>query len=62
MFVMKNDVLLFIWTYLDGIVQDCSNSSVLAKELLQFCAKPSILLLCHLHNMYIYDPCMNEYL
>ena len=28
--------------YIDGLVQDCSNSSVLAMELLQSCAKPSI--------------------
>ena len=27
----------------DGLVQDCSNSSVLAVELLHYCAKPSIL-------------------
>ena len=30
--------------YLDGLVQDCSNSSALAIELLQSCAKPSVLL------------------
>ena len=29
---------------IDGLVQDCSNSSVLAMELLQSCTKPSILL------------------
>ena len=27
--------------YIDGLVQDCSNSSALAMELLQFCTKPS---------------------
>ena len=27
---------------IDGLVQDCSNSSALAMELLQSCAKPSI--------------------
>ena len=27
---------------IDGLVQDCSNSSVLAMELLQSCIKPSI--------------------
>ena len=27
---------------IDGLVQDCSNSSVLAMELLQSCTKPSI--------------------
>ena len=29
--------------YIDGLVQDCSNSSALAMELLQFCIKPSTL-------------------
>ena len=29
--------------YIDGLVQDCSNSSALAMELLQSCTKPSIL-------------------
>ena len=28
--------------YVDGLVQDCSNSSALAVELLQSCTKPSI--------------------
>ena len=28
--------------YLDGLAQDCSNSMVLAMELLQLCAKPLI--------------------
>ena len=28
--------------HIDGLVQDCSNSSALAVELLQFCTKPSI--------------------
>ena len=28
--------------YIDGLVQDCSNSSVLAMELLQSSTKPSI--------------------
>ena len=28
--------------YLDGLAQDCSNSRVLAMELLQLCAKPLI--------------------
>ena len=28
--------------YVDGLVQDCSNSSVLAMELLQYCTKPLI--------------------
>ena len=28
--------------YIDGLVQDCSNSMPLAMELLQFCTKPSI--------------------
>ena len=29
-------------TLIDRLVQDCSNSSALAKELLQSCTKPSI--------------------
>ena len=29
-------------SYIDGLVQDCSNSSALAMELLQSCTKPSI--------------------
>ena len=29
--------------YIYGLVQDCSNSSALAMELLQACTKPSIL-------------------
>ena len=33
-------VSLFIYFYVDGLVQDCSNSSALAIELLQFCTKP----------------------
>ena len=28
--------------YIDGLVQDCSISSALAMEILQFCAKPLI--------------------
>ena len=28
--------------YIDGLAQDCSNSSALAMELLQYCTKPSI--------------------
>ena len=28
--------------YIDGLVQDCSNSNVLAKELLHSCTKPSL--------------------
>ena len=28
--------------HIDGLAQDCSNSSALAMELLQSCAKPSI--------------------
>ena len=34
----------FWWSlHVDGLVQDCSNSSVLAMELLQSCTKPSML-------------------
>ena len=31
-----------LWYHIDGLVQDCSNSSALAMELLQSCTKPSI--------------------
>ena len=31
-----------VWLYIDGLAQDCSNSSALAMELLQCCTKPSI--------------------
>ena len=33
--------------YIDGLVQDCSNSSALAVELLQSCTKPSIYVFIH---------------
>ena len=36
------DLLQLLWHHIDGLVQDCSNSSVLAMELLQFYAKPLI--------------------
>ena len=36
--VVKNSRLV----YIDGLVQDCNNSSALAMELLQSCTKPSI--------------------
>ena len=32
----------FTDAYIDGLVQDCSNFSALAMELLQSCTKPSI--------------------
>ena len=31
-----------VWENIDGLVQECSNSSVLAMELLQSCTKPLI--------------------
>ena len=31
-----------LWSYVDGLVQDCSNSIALAMELLQSCTKPSM--------------------
>ena len=34
--------------YIDGLVQDCSNSSALAMELLQSCTKPSMYLFLHI--------------
>ena len=39
-------------SYIDDLVQDCSNSSALAMELLQFCTKPSI------YN-YFYTNCLH---
>ena len=47
---------LFALTYhIDGLAQDCSNSSALAMELLQSCAKPST---CMLHSMVDASPAM----
>ena len=41
--------------HFDGLVQDCSNSIANALELLQSCAKPSILYLSHIsHIKYSY--------
>ena len=37
---------------IDVLVQDCSNSSALAMELLQFCTKPSII--CHFPGKFTY--------
>ena len=34
------------YIHIDGLVHDCSNSSALAMELLQFCAKSSIWSIC----------------
>ena len=34
------------WVYVDGLAQDCSNSSASALELLQSCTKPSIWSTC----------------
>ena len=33
---------LYVQAYIDGLLQDCSNSSALAMELLQSCTKPLI--------------------
>ena len=35
-------LILHIEYHINGLVQDCSNSSALAMELLQSCTKPSI--------------------
>ena len=37
----KCDAISAIW-YIDGLLQDCSNSSALAMELLQSCTEPPI--------------------
>ena len=42
--------------YIDGLVQDCSNSSALAMELLQSCTEPSIWLCviwCHAYAVHL---------
>ena len=33
---------IYVYVYIDGVVQNCINSSALAMELLQSCAKSSI--------------------
>ena len=35
-------VYIFLYEYIDGLVQDCSNSIANALELLQSCTKPTI--------------------
>ena len=45
-YLTPNMVDLMKWLYIDGSVQDCSNSIANALELLQSCTKPSI---CILH-------------
>ena len=43
--------------HIDGLVQDCSNSSALALELLQSCTKPSIYKNCSSADpVYMQDP------
>ena len=42
---MPSNVALDHRCRIDCLAKDCSNSSALAMELLQFCAKPSILLI-----------------
>ena len=37
---MYSDILIYITQEIDGLVQDCSNSSALAMELLQSCTEP----------------------
>ena len=38
---ISQEMLKISILHIDSLVQDCSNSSVLAMELLQFCTKPS---------------------
>ena len=46
LFTIKAAVTLHLKNnYIDGLVQDCSNSSALAMELLQSCTKSSIYLI-----------------
>ena len=42
--MVKLDKITFASDYIDGLVQDCNNSSALALELLQSCTKPLIFL------------------
>ena len=37
-----NQSMMLLSLHVDGLVQDCSNSSALAMELLQSCSKPSM--------------------
>ena len=46
--------------YLDGLVQDCSDSSVLAMELLQSCTEPSICPSTHIGLMTYIDGLVQE--
>ena len=42
-FVFEGSINIKLWLdYIDGFVQDCSNSIANALELLQSCAKPSV--------------------
>ena len=47
-FIVVSQVMVY-FAHIEGLTQDCSNSSALAMELLQFCAKPSINPLGSLH-------------
>ena len=38
--IPRNILAVAYWVYIDGLVQDCSNSSALVMELLQSCTKP----------------------
>ena len=39
--IMRKTYLLYMWTYVDGLVQDCSIPSAFLMEILQSCTKPS---------------------
>ena len=39
-----------VWSYIDGLAQNCSKSSALAMELQQLCTKPSIYSLRYAHR------------
>ena len=41
LFNYSTDIVFDIWSQINGLAQDCSNSNASAKELLQSCAKPS---------------------
>ena len=44
---------MFLTLYIDGLVQDCSNSIAGALELLQSCTKPSIYVYMERHMIHV---------
>ena len=50
--------------HIDGLAQDCSNSSALAMELLQSCTKPPIMLMCRVETRWTsqYKDSLNSFM